>query len=424
MGTFRRISWLSAALALALGVACSSQARDTDVGGLPGGGSGGDGGGRSDGALFTDASGAAANNTDGSAFGDGNVDPAKVVATLRGTVHAPNQQIPISGALVYVTDTAPPALVHGVHCDECVTLTTDIPYVLSKPDGSFELPATSLGDRYLVVQKGGFRRYRKITIQAGPQDIAADVTTMPAAENAAAGDDIPSMVVAAGTFDQIEQTIARLGVDPAAFTVLPNDYNTMHAFLQDATKMSQYEIIFLPCGFSWTIPSDTVVQQNLKNYVAAGGRVYVTDFLYDFVHIIWPPYVTFNGQSGNTCSGCSQNEYSTPANIQDQGLADWLAAQGITSFDLQANYTRIDSVHSAPGPDKTGATVTIDPKVWMRGGDQQVHTVSFEQGCGRTLFSTYHSEASGSLLPQERALLYILLEVSVCTASPAGVVVK
>ena len=44
-------------------------------------------------------------------------------------------------------------------------------------------------------------------------------------------------------------------------------------------------------------------------------------------------------------------------------------------------------------------------------------TVSFQYGCGRTLFSTYHTEngAGGTgLLPQEKALLYTVLEVVLC----------
>jgi hypothetical protein len=63
--------------------------------------------------------------------------------------------------------------------------------------------------------------------------------------------------------------------------------------------------------------------------------------------------------------------------------------------------------------------VTITPKVWITGNTPSVAkplTVSFERGCGRVLFSTYHTETSGSggLKPQELALLYVLLEVGVC----------
>ena len=43
-------------------------------------------------------------------------------------------------------------------------------------------------------------------------------------------------------------------------------------------------------------------------------------------------------------------------------------------------------------------------------------TVSFDSQCGRVLFSTYHAEGgeTDALLAQEKALLFILLEVGVC----------
>ena len=48
-------------------------------------------------------------------------------------------------------------------------------------------------------------------------------------------------------------------------------------------------------------------------------------------------------------------------------------------------------------------------------------TISFEDHCGRVLFSTYHTEGNAddaTLLPQEKALLYVLLEVGVCVGEP------
>ncbi len=42
--------------------------------------------------------------------------------------------------------------------------------------------------------------------------------------------------------------------------------------------------------------------------------------------------------------------------------------------------------------------------------------MSFDQQCGRVLYSTYHAEGDvdSALLAQEKALLFILLEVGVC----------
>ena len=66
--------------------------------------------------------------------------------------------------------------------------------------------------------------------------------------------------------------------------------------------------------------------------------------------------------------------------------------------------------------DPDGKPVTITPKVWMTSVGTGPSTVSFENQCGRVLFSTYHAEGGEeqALLAQEKALLYILLEVGVC----------
>ncbi len=92
---------------------------------------------------------------------------------------------------------------------------------------------------------------------------------------------------------------------------------------------------------------------------------------------------------------------------------------GENNIQLQASWTRVQKVTPQPGVDANGKPVTITPKIWMTseiGGVQLPATVGFEQKCGRVLFSTYHCEGDeqSKLLAQEKALLYILLEVGVC----------
>jgi len=47
-------------------------------------------------------------------------------------------------------------------------------------------------------------------------------------------------------------------------------------------------------------------------------------------------------------------------------------------------------------------------------------TISAEYGCGRMMFSTYHTDEGEhpGLIPQELILLYIILEIGVCHDSP------
>ena len=134
----RSTSLLTALFPIVLAVAsvnaCSAQSRNAAVPGADGG-TGGKGTGEENGEVDN-------NFADGSA-----PEPHEVVATLKGSVRAPNPQMPISGALVYLTDEPPEARPEGVHCDTCVTLTEGVPYALSEPDGSFELPSYKLGER-------------------------------------------------------------------------------------------------------------------------------------------------------------------------------------------------------------------------------------------------------------------------------------
>ena len=111
--------------------------------------------------------------------------------------------------------------------------------------------------------------------------------------------------------------------------------------------------------------------------------------------------------------------YDAPAQVIDSGLKNWLSAQGLDNFELEASWTIIESVSDYDAPDADGDMVTQETKVWMNVAHPEhgsrPATVSFQHGCGRGLFSTYHTEDGESLLPQEKTLAYILFEVAVCT---------
>ena len=48
------------------------------------------------------------------------------------------------------------------------------------------------------------------------------------------------------------------------------------------------------------------------------------------------------------------------------------------------------------------------------------HAVTFEPSCGRVLYSTYHTaqKSHAWLVPQERVLLHLIMELGVCNAGP------
>lgn len=389
------------------------------------GGQGGDGAGGEDQGIAVGQGGDASVGV-----GVGGGSPA--IGMLKGRVTAPQGSIPISGALVYLTAAPPPPVPQGAYCDACVEVQSSTSYTFSRPDGTFDLPAVSTGEQYLVTQKGQFRRVRRFTVEGGDQLVTPDLTRFPGRTDAAAGDDIPKMAVVLGAWDAIEESLEKLGIEPGAYTTIEStfdDFTAREDFLSSADAMKEHHIVFLPCsGSNGTDCNDFTadepsVQGALQDFVGAGGKLYVTDYSYEMIRRPFPPFFTWSGATSETGSGCLTGSYTSPAQVLDPAMQAWLAAQNITDFAVEANWTMIDSVtpQQAPGPE--GGWVDVEPKVWvqaMTGGAGNPATVSFDFGCGRGLFSTYHTEGDGGsdLLPQELALLYVLLEVGVCIDPP------
>ena len=368
---------------------------------------------------------------------------------VTGKVTAPEGTVPIRGALVYLTSTPPPAIPGGVHCDTCVKLTPYDGYGYSKSDGTFEVPVYKTGKQWIVTQKGQFRRVREFDAQAGDQPVDGAVTRLPPKTDLDVGDTIPKIAMAVGGYDHIDLSLDKLGVKefyryadgPFDIGGPPPGTKTgksLQALTEDAAELSQYHIALMPCaalgatshqngGFTCGVPSasqKTVFGQ----YVDSGGKLYVTDFSYEIIRQTWPNLITWyddsmqplTGTSTGQGSGCLGTDDTTQGTAKDPGLADWLAAIGDPTPQLKESWTRIAKVEPQPGFDANGNPTTITPKVWMTSkldaNTELPATVSFEQKCGRVLFSTYHCEGAfgGELLAQEKALLYILLEVGVC----------
>lgn len=348
--------------------------------------------------------------------GDGGAS-ATLAVTLKGKVYAPNGTLPMGKALVYVSLEKPAAIPEGAYCDECVTL-PDHTFGYSEADGSFELPLQlPKGKSWLVVQKGQFRRVRELDVaEEGEIKVAKSDSTLPGNADPDNGDDVPKMlVVSEGTaYDEIESSLSKLGIDDVTMS-------TTHDTLRDLTELMKYHVVFIPCDVQNDARvEEPEVQQVLQDYVKAGGRLYVTDWSYEWVNRPFAGWVSWVDDTG-TLGSAAKGVWSAPATADDQDLGDWLAASGDASFDVEGNWTTIASVNTQPGLNAKGETVDITPKVWMsadKNGSQVPTTVSFEQQCGRVMFSTYHTEpefgGSPELHAQEKALLYVLLEVGVC----------
>jgi len=367
------------------------------------------------GSSGTNSGGTGANGQGGGIFagvGGGGLQPE--IGGLSGRVTAPEGTIPIDGALVYLTQTPPEAIPDGVYCDKCVEIDPSLPHDFSAPDGSFRVPTTGAGPHFLVVQKGQFRRVRQVDVVAGEIQADAESTRLPSRMDKANGDDIPKMAVLRGNSDDIVSSLVGLGVDAGEIDVYTCDFFACNTPFEDYATLSQYHIAFVPCDAGCS-GNDTSQGQAIQQFVAAGGKYYVTDWSYQWMQRPFPGYVSFQDSGGDACGGI----YDATAASIDPGLSAWLGAQNVTNPTFEDSWTVINSVNPVQTTDVNDQPATVTPKVWITGNTPsgpRPLTISFERGCGRVLFSTYHTETDGSggLKPQELALLYVLLEVGVC----------
>jgi hypothetical protein len=349
--------------------------------------------------------------------------PTGLAVTLTGKVFAPNGTLPLAGTLVYVSDREIPPIPQGTYCDKCVEL-PDGTFTLSKADGTFSLPTRlTTGKHTIVTQKGQFRRVREFEVTAeGEIKIPAATTTLPGRRDMSRGDDTPRMVILKSglDFDKIEESLTKLGIQDVE---IQNSYN----LTRNAAQLKQYHVVFIPCDTRTPAEAqDSGVQNNLRDFVNSGGKLYVTDWSYEWVRQPFGGFIQFEGGTG--FGAATVSEYDGAGAAVDGDLDSWLKDSARqASFTLKGNYTRIGGVNMLPGKDADGKDAVITPKVWMNvkySGRDYPSTVSFGQTCGRVLFSTYHTEGgfggSGEFLPQEMALLYVLLEVSTCAGQIGG----
>ena len=371
---------------------------------------------------------------------------------LTGRVLAPNGQIPISGALVYLTAQPPTGIPEGVYCDECETLGPEDFATTTAPDGTFELVASAAAfedaDAFLVVRKGQFLRISPVTVQEGEQAIDEALTQLPGVNDPASGRWIPRIAVYQTFPDEVFNVLAKFGLGQvsAAGTLVPGTEQftllsdaDQGAFMDDLVQMSQYHIIFIPCATTvfWAQAPTVSAQriENIRDYVAAGGRWYATDHSNEYIKEPFPAYLDLHSPAMPDI----QPAYTVAGTVVDAGLLAWLDAlppaladigggnptlNMLPSVELRHNYSGIDAVHEVLVPDDMGQPVNVGPHTFVEGpctscanpALERPMAISGQYGCGRMMYSTFEtsSMAHQGLNPQELVLLYMILEIGVC----------
>ncbi|MDC0716635.1 hypothetical protein [Nannocystis bainbridge] len=372
-------------------------------------------------------------------------------ANLTGTVYAPNLQLPISGALVYVTDGPVEPPVDGVFCSECVKLACDTPNTFTGPDGSFSLPAVSGPNQKLVMQKGQFLRVIDLAVAPGETALPVEQTHLPGQWNPDAGMWIPRIAVYDTDPDKVKNVLAKFGMGQVdgtgalipgteSFTLVNDDSPT---FLENLTEMNKYHIIFVPCATTkfWVgapnVPDSR--RENVKAYVAAGGKWYATDHSNEYIEAPFPDYQEFHAPAMPDI----QPAYDSNGLVVDPEMLAWLQALPPALKDIgggnptlnnlpgiltRLNYSGIDTISPVIVQDMEGKDIDVGHHTWVEGpcgscsNPQMIRPMAItgQYGCGRMMYSTFENSSDNhpGLNPQELVLLYMILEIGVCFDKP------
>jgi hypothetical protein len=130
------------------------------------------------------------------------------------------------------------------------------------------------------------------------------------------------------------------------------------------------------------------IVQNIRDYVAAGGAVYASDWAYDVVEIAWPEAINFVG-ADEIPNSAQLGEYGLiQAAVSDEALAEWLGKDHIDiEYDLPV-WPAIEGASSTVSVHLTGA---ID---YREGTNVYTLTAvpllaSFTSGSGKVAIATF-----------------------------------
>jgi hypothetical protein len=360
---------------------------------------------------------------------------------ITGTVYAPNGTDPVAGATVGVPLSLP-TLPASVQCETCAVGGRFAARTLTKADGTFRLERIPGGDINVVLQKGYFRRVLDIKVDCAAPTIALDKAqgTLPGkTQQYGPRDIVPRIAVVTGVWDNLEKVLDKLGVSEKTIyngKDLGTGPNSLQALLQNAALLRTYHLVFINCGtvFENLVTSDSPSRNAIREYVRRGGRLFVTDLSYDFIEQVFPEYIDFVGSDGTAANipedhnagEVGTKDLTVNADVVDTQLRDWLA---LPEIDALGADKRVELVGfktgwavADSGDNSLGVKVWVQgPVRWIGGSGTRPLTLSYDfldqdrKGCGRVLFSSYHTFGNAPvLLAQERILEYLMLEMGSC----------
>jgi hypothetical protein len=232
-----------------------------------------------------------------------------------------------------------------------------------------------------------------------------DETTVVLPDSECAIDQDVKIAVVEGIWDDVRTVLVDVGIEEGIIT----DFSTGWAYelLGDPAYLATFDIVMINCGADeYEYVGDATLQQNLIEYVEAGGSLYVSDLAYDVVEIAFPDALDFYGADETQDSAEVGAQMELMGTIVDPSLS---SAIGTSQIDV--NYPL---AYWAIMEDEAA-----DTRVYIRGTGETLdgeylsdiaHTVSFRRGEGKVVFSSFHQEPGINVL-QEQVLQLLVFQL-------------
>jgi len=375
--------------------------------------------------------------------------------TVSGTVYDPAGKTPLYNVVVYVPNAPLDPLVDGASCDKCGNLSGDpIVTAITDTEGKFVLEDVPVGDDIpLVIQIGKWRRELTLPAVAECTDNpVTDVESTSLPSNQSEGH-IPKMALTTGGADPLECLLRKIGIEDSEFTPETGtgrvnlfygtdgsqryasslnggaQFTDAQQFWGATATLMSYDLVLLACEAGQhpgTKPAAALTA--MVDYTNAGGRVFAShwhNYWLEAGPMPWPTTANFNHQEDLANPFTAIIDTTFP---KGQALSEWLVNVGAstTAGELsikEAQHT-VDTVN-AP----------LSQQWVYSNSPQSVQYFTFntppdaaeDQQCGRVVFSDIHVSSgdqvgqdfpsgciTSDLSPQEKALLFMLFDLSSC----------
>jgi hypothetical protein len=417
--------------------------------------------------LMKDEPPAASSSSGGSgALGNGSA-PVDTSAcnTVRGKVFDPAGKVALSGVTVYVPKGPLVAPVDGVTCGRCGAPVAAFAATLTDASGSFVLPnVPGAPATRLVLETGKWRREVELPgVQGCKEIVADDPNVMRLPRNASEGS-LPHIAIVAGGADALQCLVRKIGVSDSEFGTAGDANAHVHLFknvggtqaLASGKALAPASALFsgkaLDAYDAALVNCDGIVEDTrttpapwlsaMEAYAAKGGRAFFSHFMSFFVR----------GSALASVSGLASILANNGNNLTSPFVADvnmsfpkgkifgeWLTHVGasatpgklpvtaaerlVTSVNAAAGAT--SWVDSANGVEETTGR-SLGPLVQYFSTNMPAGQPATKQ-CGRYVVSDLHvsgggagpfptSCSAGELTPQEKALEFMLFDLSSCVA--------